>query len=108
LQVSEGDGVGLGSEDDGSEDGVVAGSVVEVDAGDVAPPPVPVVGVGDSSGSFVSFEDFDGDADGDADASGDPVPALVPTVLVTSSGSAVWLASASAPPSADAPGAADL
>lgn len=87
MQVSEGDGVGLGSEDDGSEDGVVAGSVEDVDAGDVVPPPV--VGVCDSSGSFVPFADFDGDADGDADASGDPVPALVPTVLVTSRGSAV-------------------
>ena len=106
MQVSEGDGVGLGSEDDGSEDGVVAGSVEDVDAGDVVPP-LPAVGVSDSSGSFVSFADFDGDADGDADASGDAVPALVPTVLVTSRGSAVSLASASEPPSADAPGAAD-
>ncbi|MFJ9379682.1 hypothetical protein [Streptomyces sp. NPDC101455] len=86
---------------------MVVGSVEDVDAGDVAPP-LPAVGVRDSLGSFVSFVDFDGDADGDPEAPGDAVPAPVPTVFVTSRGSAVPLASESAPPSAEAPGAADL
>ncbi|MDV9178523.1 hypothetical protein R6V09_51430, partial [Streptomyces sp. W16] len=103
MQVSEGDGVGLGSEDDGSELGVVVGSVVDVDAGDVLPP-APDVGVRDSSGSLVLVAVSEGDALRDAEASGDAVPVPVPTVFVAPSGSAVSPdpASEDAPPSADA------
>ncbi|MEV0911931.1 hypothetical protein AB0J11_44885 [Streptomyces hokutonensis] len=97
--------MGLGSDDDGSEVGVVVGSVVDVDVGDVLP--AAVVGVSDSEGLFVPFPDSEGEALRDADASGEAEPAPVPTVFVAPKGSAVPLASEDAAPSADAsPGAA--
>nr|WP_158697143.1 hypothetical protein [Streptomyces hokutonensis] len=97
--------MGLGSEDEGSEVGVVVGSVVEVDVGDVLP--AAVVGFNDADGLFVPFPDSEGEADREADASGDAELAPAPAVFVSPKGSAVPLASEDAAPSADAsPGVA--